>query len=128
MIPMEKAIQQIKNLIKHNEHELQTMIDFFNGPVFEKNTTDSKDYVVEQATKIYTDLNNELQQAITILERNESMLVYDNENKTRGAGGWLLDYNYLVDISKQVEKEHVGVDLETIEIILLIANGEKHLI
>ena len=51
-------------------------------------------------------------------------LKYANEDKTCEQGGWILDYNYLVNIAEKLQSIHHGTDLETIEATLLIAVGE----
>jgi hypothetical protein len=59
---------------------------------------------------------------------NLKSLKYANENKSKNKEGWVLDFDYLSNIQKQVEDTHVSVDMETIETILLVANGEGDLL
>ena len=55
-------------------------------------------------------------------------LKYANKDKSKNEGGWILDLGYLVEIQEQVVKEHVDIDIETIEVVLLVANGESNLL
>lgn len=59
---------------------------------------------------------------------NENKLIYANENKVKSPGGWILDYNYLLSVQKAVGNVDVSIDLEELEAILLVANGESELI
>lgn len=54
-------------------------------------------------------------------------LKYANEDKTLDEGGWVLDYRYLNEIQLKLNNlsdDTLHADRETIEAILLIANGE----
>lgn len=55
-------------------------------------------------------------------------LKYANANKTRNEDGWILSYDYLIEIESLISDKFEGADLETIEAVLLIANGEGHLL
>lgn len=56
-------------------------------------------------------------------------LIYANKDKSKGDGGWTLDYKYLMSIQKIMEAHYSdSVSLEDIEAILLVANGESVLL
>lgn len=51
-------------------------------------------------------------------------LKYANEDKSMDYGQWILDYNYLSNIAEKLQGSVYTTDLETIEAVLLVANGE----
>lgn len=51
-------------------------------------------------------------------------LKYENEDKSLSDGGWVIDHNQLQNISNQLSSLGITCDMEMIESILLIANGE----
>lgn len=58
-------------------------------------------------------------------------LVFAKENKTLDSGGWILDYDFLKGIGEKVNSlndKTLHTDLEVIEAVLLIANGEGELL
>ncbi|MFJ3388876.1 hypothetical protein [Lysinibacillus sp. NPDC086135] len=55
-------------------------------------------------------------------------LKYENEDKSLSSGGWVIDHNQLQDISNQLTSLGLNYDMEMIESVLLIANGEFDLL
>lgn len=55
-------------------------------------------------------------------------LKYENEDKSLSNGGWVIDHNQLQDISNQLVSLGITCDMEMIESVLLIANGESDLL
>ena len=59
-------------------------------------------------------------------------LKYANEDKSLSAGGWILDYDFLKSIENDLLSLETyycsNIDKETIELVLLIGDGEKELI
>lgn len=51
-------------------------------------------------------------------------LKYANPDKSFDVGNWILDYQYLLSIAEKLQGSDYSTDLETIEAVLLIANGE----
>lgn len=55
-------------------------------------------------------------------------LKYENEDKSLSSGGWVIDHNQLQNISDQLASLGITSDLEMIESVLLIANGQFDLL
>lgn len=55
-------------------------------------------------------------------------LKYENEDKSLSDGGWVIDHSQLQDISNQLSLLGIACDMEMIESVLLIANGEIDLL
>jgi len=55
-------------------------------------------------------------------------LKYENEDKSLSNGGWVIDYKQLQDISNQLTLLGLNYDMEMIESVLLVANGEVDLL
>lgn len=55
-------------------------------------------------------------------------LKYENEDKSLSNGGWVIEYKQLQDISNQLTSLGLNYDMEMIESVLLIANGEFELL
>lgn len=55
-------------------------------------------------------------------------LKYENEDKSLSDGGWVIEHNQLQDISNQLTSLGITCDMEMIESVLLIANGEFDLL
>lgn len=69
---MQNTIQQIRNLIQSHENDLRNWIDFFESKKFSDNSQDNaKEFAIENTKKIYRDLIDELNKAISILEKNQ---------------------------------------------------------
>lgn len=60
-----------------------------------------------------------------------SQLRFAKEDKTLSDGGWILDYEFLKDIHEKISSlsdETLHTDMENIEAVLLVANGEEELL
>ncbi|WGT37753.1 hypothetical protein QH639_18205 [Lysinibacillus sp. 1 U-2021] len=55
-------------------------------------------------------------------------LNYENEDKSLSSGGWVIDHNQLQAISDQLDSLGITCDMEMIESVLLIADGESDLL
>lgn len=64
-----------------------------------------------------------LKELVTVIK-----LKYENEDKSLSNDGWVIDRNQLQDISDQLASLGITSDLEMIESVLLIANGEFDLL
>lgn len=59
-----------------------------------------------------------------------SQLRFAKEDKTLSDGGWILDYEFLKGIHEKINflsDETLHTDMENIEAVLLVANGEEEL-
>lgn len=59
------------------------------------------------------------------------ILKFAKEDKTLCDGGWILNYEFLKEIHEKVvslSDETLHTDMENIEAVLLIANGEEELL
>jgi hypothetical protein len=67
---MDNAIQQIKNLIQYHDNQLKEHIEFYKSDRFVAGSVEgATEFAIKNATKIYTDLIKELNEAISILEK-----------------------------------------------------------
>ncbi|MFJ8247260.1 hypothetical protein [Peribacillus asahii] len=64
---MDKAIVQIKQLIKHHENERDTYIEFFETSN-SRNLPEDKSFLIEQTKSNYKALIDELNEAVRVLE------------------------------------------------------------
>ncbi|MDC6267247.1 hypothetical protein [Lysinibacillus fusiformis] len=55
-------------------------------------------------------------------------LRYENKDKSLSSGGWVINHNQLQDISNQLTSLGIACDMEMVESVLLIANGEYDLL
>lgn len=70
---MDRAIYELKSIIRRHEQQMKEQLDFVYGDVFKSNVSEpieeSIDFVARQTINIYRNYFGELQKAIDVLER-----------------------------------------------------------
>jgi hypothetical protein len=70
---MDRAIYELKSIIKRHEQQMKEQLEFIYGDSFKNNVAepveDNIDFVARQTINIYNNYFRELQKAIGVLER-----------------------------------------------------------